>query len=172
MAGPSRRTVAWTAAIVCVAGAVTLIVQAAAWTKRQRDRPSEHPSVATDPRTSCGPVSLAVVSHLLGTPISIEEFNRLTGVGPTGTTSMLDLKRALEAKGFRVSAKRFGPRSPLPAEGVMILHLRRSHFLVALPVEGERAIVVDLPKPVAVSTRKTLSEQWTGAALLASQAGQ
>ena len=56
-----------------------------------------------DPETSCGPVSLAVVSQYLEKPSSVAEFHNLTHAGDLGVCTFTDLIQALSQRDFPVS---------------------------------------------------------------------
>jgi ABC-type bacteriocin/lantibiotic exporter with double-glycine peptidase domain len=124
------------------------------------------PTVSADPRASCGPVSLSVVSRLLGRPEQISEFNRLTGADALGLCSMLDLRNALKARGFVVEAVRLDSGVRTDLVDPVILHFRKGHFCAALPVDMDRLIIIDPPKQPEVMTYASLSQDWDGAALI------
>ncbi len=68
------------------------------------ERRPAHGERFIDPETSCGPVSLAVVSEYLGQPGTIARFHAATNAGELGVCSMKDLLRAARGHGLTATA--------------------------------------------------------------------
>lgn len=122
-----------------------------------------------DPATSCGPASLAVVSTLLGSPIPIADLHADTHAGEIGVCSFQDMKISLLKHGFCAEAIRYDPRHPPSHELPLILHVDDSHFLVALPVRGDRCILIDPPDEPRVVGWASLGGRWKGDAIIVSR---
>ena len=124
-----------------------------------------------DSETSCGPVSLAVVTHLLGRPVPISVFHEETGAGALGVCSIADLRRALESHGFAATAVRYDPREPPTHRLPMILFVDQYHFAAALPAPNGKVVVVDPPVEPAAIAWRTLARRWQGEALVVGRSG-
>jgi ABC-type bacteriocin/lantibiotic exporter with double-glycine peptidase domain len=122
--------------------------------------------VIIDPSTGCGVVSLSLVSHWIGVPTGIDTINDLTDSGESGVTSLLDLKEAAHQMGLVSEGVRVDPLRPIPWRSPMILHVQDNHFLAALPLEGDRLVVVDPPNAPAIMERSGLSGDWDGVCLV------
>ena len=122
------------------------------------------PSV--DPTTSCGPVSLAVVSNWLGASREIDSINRLMNIGDSGASSLLDLRTAAKRMGYAAEAVHVDPRGPLPENIPLILHLHDNHFAAAIALGRTRLALVDPPAEARVLTLSQLRGDWGGVALL------
>lgn len=119
-----------------------------------------------DPETSCGPVSLAVVSRLLGKTTPIARFHEDVGAGDLGYYSMTDLLRALRRNGFAAAAVRFNPDRPPSSQLPLILHVDSHHFLTALPRRDGRTVLVDPPNGPTVVDWSELKARWSGNAVI------
>lgn len=155
--------------IVPFATLVGLLLIAMFWNGRSGDKAVEaghQRSPQTDPSTSCGPVSVAVVSHYLGAPGTIAQFHRETRAGQLGHCSMSDLLRALRLQGFAAEALHY-PGGVAPGHGLpMILHVDHDHFLVAIGVPSGRVVLLDPPRQPAMLRWSDLSERWDGSAIV------
>jgi len=121
----------------------------------------------TDPATSCGPVSLAVVSHYLGKPATIAELHAETGAGRLGHCSISDLLRALEHRGFSASAIRYPASRPPKHNLPMILHVDGDHFVVAIGrLADDDVVVVDPPLTPRIMHWSDLASRWRGDAVV------
>lgn len=133
---------------------------------------SERPArTQGDPSASCGPVSLAIISHWFDQPATIQEFNNLTGADAAGITTLLDLRNSLAAKGFGVVAVKLDPAKRLELNHPMIVHLPEGHFCVAIPVDSDRVVLIDPPLGAEVWRVSDLAARrsWRGDALVAAQ---
>src|SRR5437867_2724404 len=84
----------------------------------------------TDPESSCGAVSVAIVSRILGRDVKIEDINSSICISTSGATSMLDLRRALSSLDFDVESLQCDPRQGIPRQcAPAILHLLYDHFV-------------------------------------------
>ena len=119
-----------------------------------------------DPETSCGPVSLAVVSEYLGRPVPIATFHEATSAGELEVCSMADLLRALRRYGFSAKAVRYElgltPGHRLP----MILFVDGNHFLAALPGRQGEVVIVDPPLEASTVEWSGLRPRWHGEAVV------
>lgn len=129
--------------------------------EHRHDRPRQ-----VDPETSCGPVSLAVVSHALGQPISIATFHKATQAGELGTCSMADLTRALRQNGFAAKAVRYDPAHPPASRLPLVLLLDGFHFVAALPRPDRRLTLIDPPSEPRVVAWPDLRDRWRGEAVV------
>ena len=124
---------------------------------------------ALDPRTGCGVVSLTLASRWLGTPATIERLNELTDSGESGVTSLLDLKKAARQMGLFSEGVRLNPLHSIPWRLPTILHVQANHFVAALPLVGDRLVVVDPPSAPEIMERSKLEGDWDGACLVVSR---
>ena len=128
--------------------------------------PDQHRGII--PEASCGPVGLSLVSRYLGHPISIEECHRATGAGEMGLCSMLDLVQAARTHSLFAQPVRMTPAKARALKYPMILHVEKSHFLVALPRDDGKLVVLDPPDEPVVKAWGDFSETWTGEAIVIS----
>jgi ABC-type bacteriocin/lantibiotic exporter with double-glycine peptidase domain len=121
---------------------------------------------AVDPNTGCGSVSLALVSHWLGHPTTMEDLNVLTHSYATGTSSLLDLKEAAQTIGLTAETVQLdGRRLPqwrLPT----ILHINDNHFVAVLPIDELYVVFADPPALPRIVDRRELARVWKGVALV------
>lgn len=122
-----------------------------------------------DPDTSCGPVSLAVVSEYLGVPGTIAGFHTTTKAGSLGVCSMTDLRRAAREHGLAALAVCYDPKRPPSHSLPMILFLDGHHFVTALPGPVGRLVLVDPPAKPSTITWSSLQGRWKGEALIVSR---
>ncbi len=155
-------------ALGCVV-VVTVALCYSATSGFRRESQTKHRSIGrwdVDPDTSCGPVSLAVVSHYLGRPVPIAAFHEATGAGALGVCSISDLIGALRQKGFACTALRYDPRRPPSHDLPMVLFVDGAHFLVALPGGKNTVVLVDPPSKSDVATCAQLAVRWQGEAVV------
>ena len=119
-----------------------------------------------DPRTSCGPVSLAVVSEYLGKSVPIADFHEETGAGDLGFCSMADLVRALKKHGFAARAVRFDTQPPPFHNLPMVLFVDGDHFLAAIASNPREVVVIDPPKKPQTMPWDELKPRWQGEAVV------
>lgn len=118
-----------------------------------------------DPATGCGPVSLSLVGHWLGVRRSIGDLTYLTHSEDTGTSTLLDLKKAAESLGLAAEGVRLKTSSAIPWKFPMILHTK-NHFVAVLPLDGDSLIVADPPEQPVVVKRSELADRWDGSTLV------
>ncbi len=130
------------------------------------ERRPAHGERFIDPETSCGPVSLAVVSEYLGQPGTIARFHAATNAGELGVCSMKDLLRAARGHGLTATAVRYDPAIPPSHQLPMILYVDDFHFVAALPGRDGAVVLVDPPaRPTSVPW-STLKGRWKGEAVV------
>ena len=151
----------WVVVLLC-----GIVVLGRAWLARNRAPAQRMALFAGDPQASCGPVSLALAAQWCGRPAAIGRLNGLTHAGESGTTSLLDLREAALAVGLQAQVVRIDVFRPLPWDLPMVLHMHGNHFVAALPVDGERLVLADLPKEPRVWDKRKLTGDWQGVALL------
>ena len=143
---------------------LTLGTIAGIWTSRTKSRALIFPMV--DPNTSCGPVSLAMASHWLNSPKTIEHFTRLSKAQETGISSLHDLKSAANQSNMTAESVRLDPRRSIPWRLPMILHLHHNHYVAALPIDGDHLVLADPPQSPIIVNRNTILGDWNGVALV------
>lgn len=119
-----------------------------------------------DAEHPCGPVSLAVVASLLGSPTGLAEAKELVACDPRGRSSMAELIAGLHSAGISAVGVQLDPESLSQLTTPLILFVRDSHFEVAVPTATEKVIIVDPPKIPAATTLAELSIEWRGDAIL------
>jgi ABC-type bacteriocin/lantibiotic exporter with double-glycine peptidase domain len=156
--------------LVCAACAVGLLavgLLVSQSSRLQMSRVHRHSSRSIDPQTSCGPVSLAVVSRYLDRPVSISEYNADTHAGDLGVCSMADLVHALKKHGFAAVPVRYdGTRRPPPHSQPMILYVNSGHFMSVFPSVGGRIVIVDPPSEPKLADWSDLLPHWKGEAVV------
>ncbi|MBA3312470.1 MAG: hypothetical protein H0T47_04130 [Planctomycetaceae bacterium] len=122
-------------------------------------------TILRDPQNPCGVTSVCVISHLLGSPKTLEQIRGQIIPDPLGRNSLAEVRDALESFGFETLAlkMRWGdlPRSGPP----MILHLAGDHFVVGAGFAGDNLVIVDPPYAPQLRSQTELSS-WTGITLL------
>jgi ABC-type bacteriocin/lantibiotic exporter with double-glycine peptidase domain len=155
-----RPSIVWTVVVMVLA--VGLAVQ-----MRSAPGTNSHPAIrVADPSTSCGPVSLVVVSELLGKPLTISECHVATGAGEAGTCSMKDLLHAVRTFGFSAKAVRYDRRRPPVHRLPMILFVDGSHFLTAVTDREGNVILIDPPLESKSVAWSDLYPRWRGEAIV------
>lgn len=134
------------------------------WNSGAKSRVLNYPMI--DPNTSCGPVSLAVVSHWLNSPGTIEHFTHLAKAEETGISSLYDLKYAANQSNLRAECVRLDPRRSIPWRLPMILHIHNNHYVAAIPIDGDHLVFTDPPQSPYIVNRKMILGDWNGVALV------
>lgn len=125
-----------------------------------------NPVPLVDPENPCGPVSVALVSHLLGNPVSLETARRIVVTDAVGRTSASALSEGLKTLGFHVAAVRIPVERAPPLDLPLIAFLRDSHFAVLVPMGDHEMLLLDPPHEAAERSVKQLSSIWKGEAIL------
>lgn len=155
-------------ATAMVVGVVSFILVARADRARPGESavPHNHGLRHIDPATSCGPVSLAIASHLLERPATLERCNESTKAGELGVCSMADLVRAAPEVGLFGIAVRLDAESAARLRLPMILFVDGHHFLTAYPAQEDRVILIDSPSEPAQSSWAEVGSRWNGEAVV------
>jgi CRP-like cAMP-binding protein len=132
-----------------------------------RPRPSgaAHPWVGQREEADCGPAALAMVARRWGKDVSAEDVRRLAPPGANGV-SLLALRRAAEALGFRCQAVRIGVEQLGGAALPAIVHQAGGHFVVAYGFEEGRLVVGDPALGVRRLPIREVLKSWTCNVLL------
>ena len=163
------RSVCTTVAIVVLC---TVVFTAALLVPRnQRPNRALRRNPALDPQTSCGPVSLAIVTCYLGAPVPLRELHAETRAGEMGVCSMADLIQVLRKHGFSATAVKYKSHYVGNHGGPMILFVDGNHFLTAVPGHSGRVVLIDPPAEPVTTTWSALSRRWTGEAIIVGPRG-
>ena len=127
-----------------------------------------HPIRIIDPDNPCGPVAIAMVSHLLKRPILLRNLREALDVDPQRRVSMGQLRDCLESNDFAAVGVSIEPRmlATLGPSTAAILHVDGTHFIVAAGRDGGEVMIYDPPLPPAASTADALPYKWDGPCIL------
>ena len=137
-----------------------------------RARPREqHETRIIDPDNPCGPVAVALVSHLLGKPLSLDEVRAAIDTDPQRRASVAQLVACLRSNGFAAAGVEMEPAalSKLAPATVAILFVEGNHFIVAAPRGGEEVTIFDPPLRPSTRTPGDLPYEWRGQCILAAR---
>jgi ABC-type bacteriocin/lantibiotic exporter with double-glycine peptidase domain len=142
-----------------MAGHVVKLIVGAAQAK-------QHAVITEDPDNPCAIVSVAMVSRILGRPLSLAQAKQAVHPDGLRRASMAQLAHALDSFGFSTVGVRLTrgavERLPVPA----ILHVDKSHFVTCRPNRDKLLVIYDPPDRPIITDAETLAERWNGVALL------
>ena len=121
---------------------------------------------------ACGPYALRRVCERLGVSCSAAQARALCPVDGQGRSSLLAIKRGLEAKGLQAQGRMLDLarlRDLAPGEAA-VLHLR-DHFVVLESLEEGRAVLSDWRQDRRVMNLERLAAHWDGYAVVVAAGG-
>jgi len=124
----------------------------------------------------CGPVALKVFTSLKGQYHTIGQLARLTNTNSAGTTSLLEMKKALSALGLdaAICEVTFEQLQDLPLPVILLTKPSTTpHYVVLARRKSDgQKVIVDLPHPEARFDRAALRKLgWQGIALFSRRPG-
>ncbi len=120
-----------------------------------------------DPSYPCGTVSVAMITHMLGAPSSLETVEDTIDSNVFGNSTAADLVACLDELGFAAKAFELTNTRSLPASvGPAILHVDGSHFLVARGSSDGWTTLVDPPKSPRQVHADELGPMWDGVCII------
>jgi len=120
-----------------------------------------------DPQHPCGLVSIVVVTSALGSPVEQDQVEKVIAIDGLGRTSMAELIRGLRSLGFASAGIKLETSTLRHLAGKpLILHVRPSHFLVAVPVGDGSVVLIDPPHAASCVTLDTLALRWSGETII------
>ncbi len=127
-----------------------------------------------DPEHPCGAVSLCLVAQWLRSPVELAVSTRSIQADSLGRTTMSELVEGIQSMGFEAEPVRLGNGALQRVSLPMILFVRKSHFVAALPTGANAVVFVDPPyQPEVISEDKLRSvAQWSGEALLVARGSE
>ena len=151
--------------VIMVATAAIVVGAAVGDSLTRRGKPSMvFPPV--DPATSCGPVSLSLVTYWLAHATAVDDLNELTRAFDSGICSLQDLKLATTSIGLTAETVRVDPARPLSWTLPTIVYLHGNHFVATLPITGSKLVFADPPNSPEVIDIQGLADKWDGTALV------
>lgn len=121
--------------------------------------------VSAMPDQLCGPRSLLHVCQELGINATLDELAALSKCSAASGTSLLDLKRATEAKGLAAAAMKIGAADLAKPGTLSVACLAVDHF-VAVKGCGDHLQVTDSPLPTTQMKAEDFTALYSGFALL------
>ena len=114
----------------------------------------------------CGPNCLLVVYQRFGISATLDEAKALSGYSEKKGTSLLGLKKAVEAKGLKAVGMKIGLDELASFKGLAIAHLWSDHFVVVESAGSGVLSVTDPPQEPKVTKTEDLAGRYSGFSLL------
>lgn len=115
-----------------------------------------------DPENPCGPVCIALVSHLLERPIALHKISECVSPDALGRTSMAELMEALRKLGFGAAGVALEPEACRVIDAPLIIHQRGGHFAAVITTMSDTVVVLDPPTEPTRRSIESLSRDWDG----------
>ena len=171
-----RRPAGWTVLLLLIVGLHAAAAYLIFGNNRAGPAPARPVSAAVaesnggmpiqDPEHPCGPVSIALVSHLLQRPVTLAEAGRAVQPDPQGRTSMAELVEALRGLGFGAAGVRLKTAACRLLDVPLIIHRNTSHFSVVVPNRTDHVWLLDPPQPAVYRSLDSLEQIWNGTAIV------
>jgi ABC-type bacteriocin/lantibiotic exporter with double-glycine peptidase domain len=132
-------------------------------------RPNQQGSVAVvhrDPSYPCGPVSIAVVTHLHGKPTRLSETKQLAAPDALGRNSMAEMLNCFRELGYQAVGVKVRCDKCKYLTVPLVVYQDNSQFVVAVSKKDGRVVVFDPPYRLTDDSWEGLFARSDGAAII------